>query len=225
MGAAEWVFAAYLGAARTVNAPLTISQPTAATTITFTSVEYRGQSFTAPLYYGYRVAYFPRPTSWIGVEGEFIHLKVYARTDRGIRADGMLDGQRVSGVVPMRSVVDRFAMSHGLNLVLINVAARRKLGSRADDTGNVELIGRLGIGPTVPHAETTVGGRPRDGYELGAIALQAAAGVEMRIWERLSVLAEYKFTRTRQTISVDRGEARGLFASHHAVFGVAWHLK
>lgn len=219
----EWVLAAYLGTAHTMSAPLSLVQPAAGTEITLASVDYGGESFTPPFYYGYRLSYFPKPTSWVGVEAEFIHLKAYAETDGSTRATGMHRGTPVREQLPVREVVERFSISHGLNLVLVNGVVRRTL--RRDQQGEMQLTGRIGAGPTIPHAESAIDGVAYEGYEFGTIAAHAAIGMEIRIWRQLAALAEYKVTRTRQALAIDRGEARGLFASHHGVVGIAWHSR
>ena len=78
---------------------------------------------------------------------------------------------------------------------------------------------------TLPHPETTIDDVSHEGYETGALALQASAALELRLAGGLALGAEYKFTRTSQSITIDRGLARGTFASHHGVFGVAWHSR
>ena len=54
-------------------------------------VVYGAASFKAPIYYGYRITYFPR-SRWMGVEGEFIHLKVIADTSRPGLSSGIIGG-------------------------------------------------------------------------------------------------------------------------------------
>lgn len=72
-------------------------------------------------------------------------------------------------------------------------------------------------------ASAPIGGVSHDGYEWGALSLQTAAGMEWRTYRGFAAAAEYKFTRTRQNVTVAGGDARAVFASHHVVFGVAWH--
>ena len=80
---------------------------------------------------------------------------------------------------------------------------------------------RLGAGPTVPHAESTIGGVTREQYEYGGIGAQVGGGIEFAVWRGLHVLGEYKFTGTDARISVDSGEAVIPARSHHVVAGVA----
>ncbi len=221
----EWVLAAYLGAAHTLTAPLSVVQPAIGTEIRFDRVAYEDRSFNPPVYYGYRLSYFPSPATPIGLEAEMIHLKVYTDTSRITFASGTHRHRTLADTLPISDVVQRFSISHGLNLLLVNVAARRTILARDAGKPRLQVTGRLGAGPTLPHPETTIDGVSHEGYETGALALQASAGLELRLPGGVALGAEYKFTRTSQSITVDRGLARGTFASHHGVFGVAWHSR
>jgi hypothetical protein len=194
----EWLLAVYLGAAHTVSAPLSFPS------VAFPAAHYRGESWTPPLYYGYRFSCFPRSIRPAGIEAEFTHLKVYAN-------------------LPPEGTVQRFSMSHGLNLVLVNVAARRTL--RATGAGPLRLTARAGAGPTIPHIESTIGGVSKEGYQLGSIALHAGAGLEIPVAQHVSVVAEYKLTRTHEHVDVAGGTASGVFLSHHAIVGLTWRSR
>jgi hypothetical protein len=222
---AELVFAVYLGGAHTQAAPLLVDQPTLETSLTFADVSYRGNSFTPPLYYGYRLSLFPQARSQFGIEGEFIHLKAYARTDHLTQTRGKLRKEPVNQPMRMSNIVQQFSISHGLNLVLVNVVARRTIDAGGGNAPRVQLLGRAGAGPTLLHPESTVEGVFHEGYQRGSFALQTAVGLELRMTRQLAVLAEYKFTRTAERVTVDHGTARGTFATHHGVVGIAWHSR
>ena len=221
----EWVLAAYLGIAHTASAPVSITQPAVGTSLTFSDVNFAGRSLSKPLYYGYRAAYFPSPDAAIGVEAEMIHLKAYADTSTVARVTGTHGHRAISGAAQVGGILQQLSISHGLNLLFANIAARRTLVRRHDHKPLVRVAARLGVGPTLPHPESTVDGLSHDGYEWGALAVQTAAGLEVRLYRGIAATAEYKFTRTDQNITIDQGEVRGVFASHHMVFGVAWHTK
>jgi opacity protein-like surface antigen len=221
---AEWVVGGYLGAGHTMTGALSVVQPAADTNLTFASLDYHGESFTPPVYYGYRITYFPPQLSWFGVEAEFIHLKVYARTDAVTRVSGRFMGTPFDHEVPVADIPESFSLSHGLNFALVNVVARGVLSSSGGADGRVELLGRVGLGPTIPHAESRVDGVFHEGYEIGAPGLHVAGGIEVRLVRGLSAMAEYKLTSTNQTVAISEGHAHGRFTSHHVVFGVGWHL-
>jgi hypothetical protein len=220
---AEWAFGAYLGAAHTTSGALSATQPAADTAVSFAQVDYTGESFTPPLYYGYRVTYFLPDAPWLGVEAEFIHLKAYADTNAIARVSGRYRGAPLDADIRISDLVETFSISHGLNFALVNVVLRRALAGASTGGGRVHLIARAGAGPTIPHAESRIGGAFHEGYELGAAGLHAAGGIEIGIAGGLTAMIEYKLTTTKQSVAIAGGRADGRFTSHHGVFGVAWH--
>ena len=50
-------------------------------------------------------------------------------------------------------------------------------------------------------------------------------GVELRLVRGLQALAEYKFTRTRQTVGVPSGEAHTLLRAHQVAFGLGYRFQ
>ena len=222
-GYAEWHVAAYLGATHTQNSNVHIRQPVLANDLTFRDVSYRGESFHSPQYYGLRSGYFF--ARHLGIEAEFIHLKVFANLDRPVQTNGMVSGIPITGTLPMGAFVQRFSVSHGLNLLLVNVVARKQLyRSSREGLGRLIINARAGVGGTIPHAETEIAGLPDQHYQWGRVAFQAAAGGEIHLWRNLYALSEYKYTQTDQHFRVSAGNASTLLRSHHGVFGLGIHF-
>jgi hypothetical protein len=221
---AEWTVGAFAGGCRTGNTSLTLVQPAADTSVTFVPVRYRSASFEMPIYYGYRVGAFLAPR-WLGVEGELIHMKVIADTARVSRAQGTVGGQAVAGPRAIDSVLDRFSITHGVNLLLANVVVRRA-GTAASPSRAPRwmLVGRIGAGASIPHPESTSGGLSLERYEWGAFSIQGAAAAEVRITGPLYVSGEYKLTRTVQDVAIAGGSARTPLVTHHLVAGLTLHL-
>jgi hypothetical protein len=192
--------------------------PAQQTDLDITPVEYAADSLQSPPYYGYRVSWTPGANRPIALEVEFIHMKVFARTDRRARVHGTWHGRPVDGESLVGAVVQRLAMSHGLNFVLANVALRRDVGK------GLRAVVRAGAGPTVPHVETTIDGLSRDQYASGGLGAQAAGGVEATLVTHVLVLAEYKFTWASPTIDVASGRATIPARTHHVVAGLAYRF-
>jgi hypothetical protein len=220
-----FVVAAFTGGASTLDSPLIISQPAAGTQLTFRDVRFDGRSFDPPLYYGLRGGYFLRRTPSVGVEAEFIHLKVYSDAEQRVRATGTLRGAPLDTELPLSTIVGRYSISHGVNLLLFNLAARRAF---SDEGGTRRprfiLSARAGEGPTIPHTESTIEDRAQEQYEFGRLAVQAAGGAEVRLVGGLYLIGEYKFTRTQQRGRVAEGEAESLLRTHHGVIGLSYHF-
>lgn len=219
--AAQWTGAAYLGTASTAPARLEVDLPASNTRLSLSDVHYESGSFESPQYYGLRFGYlFGR----FGIEGEVIHMKIFADISRHVRAEGVLSGRAVSGDMQLAGVVGRFSISHGLNLLLVNAVWRWPIAWPGGRVDRVALVVRAGAGPTMPHVESTIAGVSREGYELGRVGWQAAGGLEVRLVARLSGLLEYKRTGTRQVVGLAGGTARTRVASNHVVFGLGWRF-
>lgn len=217
-----WVVAAYLGGARTSSSNLTISQPSLGTNLTFQDVRLSSRSFSPPLYYGVRGGYFLRRMPSLGFEAEFIHLKVFADPQQRVRVTGLRRHGVTDGELRLGEIVQQYSISHGVNLLLFNVAARHRVQRVAE--GRLRVTARAGLGPTLPHTESRIEGEGREQYEIGRLAWQTAGGAEFRVWRGLHVLGEYKFTRTRQRGKVASGTAESLLRTHHGVFGVGYYF-
>jgi opacity protein-like surface antigen len=117
----------------------------------------------------------------------------------------------------MSAVVERYAMTHGLNFVLVNLTAQWPIrGER------MSIHARTGVGAIVPHTETTVLGVSVDRYELVGAGVQVAAGASYRLTGPLFLLGEYRFALARPEISVGDGTARMTAATHQIAAGLAW---
>ncbi len=220
---AESYVGGYIGAAHTQNSSLILNQPATASSIVFHAIQYEGNSFQSPLYYGFRGGQFF--TRHFGVEAEFVHLKVFAKVDHTVQATGTLHGAPSNAPVVMNTIVQRFSISHGNNLLLANAVVRQDfLRSPDEKLGRLVLTARTGVGATLPHAESTIFGVADEHYQVGRLALQVAAGAEFRLWRHLYGMAEYKFTRNRQRVDVVGGTAESLLLSHHVVTGVEVHF-
>jgi hypothetical protein len=223
--AGGWAVAAYVGGARTAASPLIVSQPALGNSLTFEGVRFRSRSFDPPLYYGFRGGYFLRRMPSLGVEAEFIHLKVFSNPRQRVRVTGLRRGLPVAGELPLGEIVQQYSISHGVNLLLFNAAARHGIGRSAERPGGrLILSGRAGAGPTLPHTESSIEGRRQEQYEVGRLGWQAAGGAEFNLWGGLHLLGEYKFTRTRQRGKVSSGTAESLLRTHHGVFGLSYHF-
>jgi hypothetical protein len=222
---AEWIVAGFLGHAQTQSSTIDLRLTNPATQLQFVDVDYRGESFRSPQYYAVRATWIPKARRWLGIEGEWIHAKVFAETDRDVRVRGTLGGTPIDAVMPMSTIVRRLSMSHGLNFILANVAVRRGFGP-VDAAGAHRIVGvvRAGVGPTMPHAESDVNNVYVAQYESGGVGTQVGGGVEFALWRGLQVVGEYKFTWASPEIGVSGGDATIPSRSHHLAFGIAYRF-
>lgn len=221
---ADWIVGGYLGNLWTQTSDVSLTLPAQQTQVELAGVQYRSESFDSPQYYGYRIAWIPTAHRWLGVEGEFIHAKVFAETSEAVHARGSLRGRPVDTSMPLSSVVQRLAMSHGLNFVFVNLAVRRTLISPAPNGRGVVGVLRAGVGPTFPHAESTIDGVDQEQYEKGGVGAQVTGGLEIGLWRGLGLQGEYKYTWASPEIDVAGGTATVPSRSHHVVAGLTYRF-
>jgi len=221
---AQWYVGVNFGGNHTQPATVSIEAPSQNLSVQFHEVRFAAQPLKAPMYYGWRLGRMLGRNHRLGVEFEFIHLKVIADTSRTyVLTPGAAGGSLGTSFAPMNATVQRYAMSHGLNLALVNLVFRAPLGPGG--RGRVSLDLRGGAGPSIPHAESTVLGESRDGFEYGGLAALGGIGTDVRINGRLSLLAEYKVTIARPEITLAHGTGRTTAFTHHVTGGLLVNLS
>ena len=219
---AQWYVAGYLGTNRTLAAPVTIEQPARNTSLTFSDVAFEARPFKSPQYYGVRVGRLFGDRRRFGVEFEWLHPKAYADTSQVVHITGRLAGVNVDTMARMDTVVQRYAMSHGMNFALVNAVVRVPLAETGSGfVSRVAITARVGAGPMVPHAENTVNGESREQYEAGGIGYQVAGGLDVRLVGRLSAMADYKFGHGAPEVMIVDGTGRTTANVHQLAFGLA----
>lgn len=179
------------GAAYNAPAPLHIRQDGAAV-LDRGAARYDTRPFESPPYYAARAGHWKEDRGW---ELELIHHKLYLR-------DAPPDVE--------------FAVSHGLNLLLVNRAFRRG-----------PWLWRLGAGPVIAHPETKVRGRALEGgglgggYFLSGAAAQLGVERRVRVW-KLFLFVEAKASFAWARVPVAGGRASLLNPALHGLFGLGW---
>ena len=197
---AEWLVAGYVGAAHTASTTLRIT-PDQAPSFELPRVNFRGESWHAPIYYGYRVSWRSGQAPF-GVEAEFTHAKTIA-------------------VDTMSPSLTHFAQSHGLNFVLANATYQRRAGC----AGRCVVVGRAGAGITIPHVEATYLGASVSAYQFGGPAFQVGAGLEVTVHGSLTAIADGRLTYARITGDLRGATLSSAFRTWHFTFGAGWRFR
>ena len=143
-------------------------------------IDWEGNSFAAPPYYGLRVTSWQSPTFGYGLD--FTHSKIYPQ-----------DGE-------LSAPFTRLEFTDGLNTLTAN-AYYRWQGAFGDVTPYVG--GGLGI--SVPHVEVFTEDSKTLGYQYAGPAATLIAGASMPLSDRWSVFGEYKGTFTSNEADLDTG--------------------
>lgn len=224
---AEGFLDLYVGKSFTQPADVRVRQPSFQSDFTVEDVSFDDKSFDSPLYYGARAGYFFESLPWLGLAAEFFHFKMYGDTRDSRRVDGVVAGAPVRGEVPVRTHVQRFDISHGVNYMMVDALFRYTLldDPQQSPPGRIQLYAGLGVGPVLTHAENRVAHvKGNAGYEIAGVGAQAFAGVRALVWRVIGVFAEYKVTHSSLNVGVASGRGRVDETSHHLIGGLTFHL-
>jgi hypothetical protein len=223
---AEWRTGVFTGKSFTHSSDLNISQSTQGNDLTFSDIHYSDESFNSPIYYGYRLGYFFESRPYLGVELEFFHFKIFSDPQEQVLTSGIQNGSPIHRIQALGEVVQRFSISHGVNFLLLNLVGRYGLfRSLEKPHGRIQWSGRLGIGPTILHPESTIEGVEDEHYEFNSPGLQLAIGSSVSLWSRSSLLVEYKFTYNKVAeAGLAEGTADTSLFTHHLIGGIEVHF-
>jgi hypothetical protein len=145
----------YLGKSFTQDSDIHIEQRPLANDYTFEGVAFHDNSFKDPPYYGLRAGYFFERHPWLGLGVEFFHFKTSADTSEVRPLRGTRNGSPVAGAVPVNSVVQRFAITHGVNYLTLDALFRYPLLPSPErfPHGRLQLYAGMGLGPVIAHPE------------------------------------------------------------------------
>ncbi len=222
---------AFTGIGITRASDLRIRQPAFGTDLTFERVSWEHRSLSTDWdrdsipYVGVRAGFFFRDPQWLSVSVEVLHFKVFAEDENAVRVRGTDEGDAVDTVAPMNRFVQQYQVSNGVNMLLGNVHAHKRVAksSRFAD-GRVDVYAGVGAGVTFPFTRSVIDGESRGQYEWGRPATQLLGGVAWHLSPGWDVAVEYKFTATIVDGSVANGDSESRLRTHHLVFGLGVHF-
>lgn len=222
---AELVLSVYGGKAITTDSDLELAQP-GGDRLTFHDVSWTDRSFAAPPYYGLRVAfYLPRAPSW-GLAVDYTHAKMIAQINEVVEVTGTRAGASVHGAERMSDTIQGFELSHGHNLITVNLMYRWFPKGARDPSwlGRIQPYAGAGVGMALPHVEAKVNNQePRTfAYQVTGPAAEGLVGLNVDLTRLLSVFGEYKLTYAHVTAELnDGGSIVVQPVTHHVAFGVS----
>lgn len=218
---AETLFSVYTGSSHTRDSDLRLVLPGSGTDLTARDVRWDARPFKAAPYYGLRAAhFFERYENW-GAALDFVHYKMYAKVDRTVSVDGMWKGARVASLGPLNQYVQRFEISHGVNVLSLN-GIYRWLDPRLA-AGRLRPYAGAGLAYYRPHAEGVVGNVPFEtGYEPSGFGYQLLAGAQYQLTERTGLFVETKFNSGTAKVDFAGGRAETPLRTFHLVGGISF---
>ena len=215
----EVMIAAYTGAPYTYPSDVRVKAP-GKHDFTAKDVNWIGEPFDNPIYYGVRVLRWGKSTR-SGWMVDFTHSKAIGAREQILDLEGTLDGQPAPQGKKIKEVFDKLEASHGHNMLTLNGLLRLpSWGLRLHP-----YVG-LGAGISLPHSEVKFKNNDKRTYEYqytGPVA-QGLVGLELR-FDRTSYFLEYKFTFARYMMPLSERNGTYLFTDLWAQFQDWWQGK
>lgn len=219
---AETSISIYTGTSFTRRSDLHVTQSSTASNATFEDVAWKAKPFTPAPYYGLKASHFLESNPKWGVSLDFTHYKMYADTARSSIVTGQWNGAPVDTSAPLGQRVQRFEISHGVNMIALNVLYRW-----SDPAGSVpgRLQPYVGGGPAyyLLHPESTINNRSfSGGYQGSGLGIQVLVGLHYPVTRQLGLFAEAKFNAGKARMDVADGQADTPVRSVHGIAGASW---
>ena len=206
---AETTGSFYLGHSHTGDSDIRVTQPGTGSDATFRNVSWRSESFKNPVYYGFRITHFLEERPEWGIGFDYTHDKVYAKTGRLALVEGTWNGVPVNEIAPIDRRVQSFGISHGVNLLGVNLY--RRWMYRTDSTysrGRWQPYIGAGLTYYLLHPENVVNGQNNEeGYKGGGFGYQMLAGLHYGLTPALGVFVEAKYNSGKVAVGTAGGRA------------------
>ena len=206
-GAAEYQFWAYGGYNTSANSDITLRPDRNSPSTTYRNVEWKGASFSPPVYWGVRGTYWLDRYPGFGIGVDYSHIKVIAKRPPALNA-----------------ISDHFEFTDGLNTGTFDLMYRYKWFDRL-----TPYVG-AGVGIAVPSVEVTLrppfDTTPTHRYEFGGPAVQGKVGLEYEIAYNVSAFGEYKIAYSSNDVRLrNGGREQTDIATSQFIFGLSYTFK
>jgi opacity protein-like surface antigen len=219
---AESLFSLYTGSSFTRDSSLHISQR-GNTRLALHDVNWDADPFKPAPYYGLRFTHFLEQHPAWGFAIDYTHYKMLADTNRTVQVSGAWKGTPVAGPARMDQYVQRFELSHGVNMLSLNGIYRwQDLSLLA---GRLQPYVGLGLVHYRPHSENTVDNVAHEtGYDASGYGYQLLGGAQYRLGSRWGLFGEVKFNSGHARVDIAGGEADTRLRTLHALGGLQYRF-
>jgi lipid A oxidase len=192
---AEIQVSAYAGGSLSFDSDVDLNE--AGSSTTFNDVSWDAENFKLPPHWGVRGTWWIDAYPNWGVSIDFTHAKVKAN--------------------PLPSAFQKLEFTDGINIVTANAMYRYPTGTRFTPYGG------LGLGMSIPHVEVKTANSDTFEYQLAGIAAQGVLGVDLMVWNGISVFGEYKLSYTQNDTDLNgSGSLDTNIWTNHVDLGLAY---
>lgn len=184
------------------------------------------QPLTIPQY-NYRLGYYFNEKQDLGIELNFDHTKYLIVDNQDIQIKGTYSGVAVDKTI-LFSEQNGFYyfLNNGANFFLFNIVKRYGLYHTKDRSIAIDLTGKAGVGPVVPHVENSLFGKRNDaGFQLGGwnTGIETALRVTVMKYGFLEFSQKVDYARYSH-LKVAQGLAKQNFGTYELILSAGFIL-
>ena len=155
-----------------------------------------------------RIGYFLNPEKTFAIEFNYDHSKYNTDAGQTVGVSGTVNNAPATSSLVLGPPVFAYALHNGFNHLMVNAVWFSHLQGPIHEQGELQVIGRLGAGILLPHADNTIFGNlnevgpkgdrvccfnSHDWWQVNGWTAGAELGLRYRIYKRIYVEATQKF--------------------------------
>ena len=183
------------------------------------------QALTIPQY-NYRIGYMDEQRG-MGIEINFDHTKYIIEQDQDINITGQI-GDRTMDTTIRYSNSNGFYyfLNNGANFFLINFVKRWHLYHDKQDRIRIDGLGKIGVGPVVPHVENSFFGKNnKPGFQIGGWNTGIEGDLKATFYKYVYLEYGAKFDYARYSnLAVYEGKARQSFGTFEMILSLVVNI-
>ena len=182
-----------------------------------------GKAITIPQY-NYRIGYFFNQAKGLAFEINFDHTK-YIFADQNVRLTGTLNGSTkpVDTTIAFNEANGFFYyLNNGANFLLFNIVKRWHLEQFANGKIKLDVLGKAGIGPVIPHVENSLfGNKNKPDFQFGGWNTGIEGAIKATFFNTVYLEFANKIDYARYDhLHIYKGRARQAFGTYELILNL-----
>lgn len=172
--------------------------------------------------YNYRLGLFVNKKRNIAFEINFDHTK-FIFADQQARIKGTFNNRPVDSTVNFKKANgDYYYLNNGANFLLFNIVKRWHWVTNKKETIKIDLLGKAGLGPVIPHVENSFFGQQnKPHFQFGGWNIGAEAAIRATFYNYIFLEYTNKIDYARYSnLKIYEGTARHAFGTYEMILNM-----
>lgn len=179
------------------------------------------KAFTIPQY-NYRLGLFINKEKGLAVEINFDHTK-FIFADQQARVKGTMNNKAVDSIINFNADNGYYYyLNNGANFLLFNIVKRWHWIATKDEKIKIDLLGKAGIGPVIPHVQNKFQGMENEpGFQLGGWNIGVEAALRTTFFNYVFLEYSNKLDYARYSnLKIYEGRAKHAFGTYEMILSL-----